>query len=115
MGDNRDEEAVRELDRAWNEAYVRNERTALAEILADDFAGIAWDGQTITKPELMMAAEPAEGTFSEFAIRVFGPTAITKGLVSCSVASWTPGRQWRRGRSHVSGMHGNGELPLHRV
>ena len=77
----RDEEAVSELDRAWNEAYVRNDRTPLAEILADDFAGIAWDGQTITKPQLMMGAEPAAVTFSEFAIRVFGPTAITRGRV----------------------------------
>ena len=77
----RDEEAVEHLDRAWNDAYVRNDRTPFAEILADDFAATTWDGKTITKAQLMEAAGPAVVTFSEFAIRVFGPTAVTRGRI----------------------------------
>src|SRR6186713_116964 len=89
MSESRDEEAVRGLDRAWNDAYLRNDRSPLAEILADDFTGITWDGKTITKPQLMAAAEPAIVTFSEHALRVFGSTAITRGRIRVERASDT--------------------------
>ena len=76
-----DDALVRDLDQAWNDAYVRNDRMPFAEILADDFVATQWNGQTITKTQLMTGGEPATVTFSEFAIRLFGPTAITTGRI----------------------------------
>jgi ketosteroid isomerase-like protein len=76
-----DEEAVRDLDRAWNAAYVRNDRSQFSHILADDFVATTWDGKMISKAELMSGGEPALVTFSEFAIHTFGPTAITRGRI----------------------------------
>jgi ketosteroid isomerase-like protein len=76
-----DEIAVRELDRRWNEAYVRNDRAALAEVLAEDFVGATADGGTVTRQQLMTGGEAAEVSFSEFAIQVFGSTAITRGRI----------------------------------
>jgi ketosteroid isomerase-like protein len=76
-----DDTVVRDLDRAWNDAYIRNDRTPFAEILADDFVARHWNGRTITKTQLMTGGEPATVTFSEFSIRLFGPTAITTGRI----------------------------------
>jgi ketosteroid isomerase-like protein len=76
-----DDAVVRALDRAWNDAYIRNDRTPFAEILADDFVARQWNCQTITKTQLMSGGEPASVAFSEFAIHLFGPTAITTGRI----------------------------------
>ena len=51
-----DEAAVRELDRAWNDAYVPNDRTPLAEILADDFAAVHHGGRSRKLSAWMRAA-----------------------------------------------------------
>ena len=79
---NPDERAVQELDDAWNDVYVRNDRSAFAEILADDFVAAFADFRTVNKAQLM---EPApEGrpvAFSERSIQVFGPTALTRGRI----------------------------------
>ena len=40
-----DERVVRNLDLAWNEAYLRNDRTAFSDILAEDFRGEFPDGR----------------------------------------------------------------------
>jgi len=48
-----DEHAVSELDRSWNDVYLRNDRSAFAEILADDFCAILLDGRRAAKADLM--------------------------------------------------------------
>jgi hypothetical protein len=48
-----DEQAVRELDRSWNEVYLRKDRSAFAEILADDFRVNFSNGRTAGKADLM--------------------------------------------------------------
>ena len=40
-----DADSVGALDRAWNDAYERNDRSQLGSILADDFEAVAADGQ----------------------------------------------------------------------
>jgi len=48
-----DELALRELDRSWNDVHLRNDRSAFADILADDFCAILLDGRRATKADLM--------------------------------------------------------------
>ena len=72
--------AVEDLDKAWNEAYERNDRAQLGDILADDFEAVAADGQTITKAQLMQPGRaPRSIAFSERSLRLFDSTAITRG------------------------------------
>jgi ketosteroid isomerase-like protein len=85
MNDNNpstDEQAVRELDRSWNEVYLRNDRSAFAEILADDFCAILLDGRTAGKADLMRPTlQGARVDFSEASLQMFTPTAVTRGRV----------------------------------
>jgi hypothetical protein len=77
-----DERAVRELDLSWNEVYLRNDRSAFAEILADDFRVNFSDGRTGGKVDLMRPTpEGAQVVFSEAGIQMFTPTALTWGRV----------------------------------
>ena len=48
------------LHNAWNEAYLRRDRSPLREILADDFTGVTPSGEPITKA-LLMAGDPGTG------------------------------------------------------
>ena len=76
-----DEAEVRRLDSAWNDAYLHNDRSPLADILAEDFAAIApFHGEPVTKAMLMVTPPPAiSAAFSEQAVLVFGDTAISRG------------------------------------
>jgi hypothetical protein len=81
QGCTNDEEAVRRLDHSWNDAYVRNDRSAFQTILAEDFCGMFADGRPIRKADLMRPSAPARLTFSEAGMDVFSPTAVTRGRV----------------------------------
>src|SRR5688572_24550059 len=75
-----DAATVGALDRAWNEAYERNDRAQLGTILADDFEAVAADGQSIGKAQLMEPGSAARSiAFSERSLRLFGSTAVTRG------------------------------------
>jgi hypothetical protein len=76
-----DERTVRELDEAWNEVYIRNERRRLEQILAEDFRGAFPDGRTVTKAGLMQPTAGLPVEFSEFGIDVFDGTAVTRGRI----------------------------------
>ena len=76
-----DERIVRELDQAWNDVYLQNERGRFAEILAADFRATFSDGRTAGRSELMEPTDGRKLTFSEFGIEMFGPTAVTRGRV----------------------------------
>ncbi len=80
-----DDRAVRELDRSWNGVYLRNDRSAFAEILADDFRANSSDGRTGGKADLMRPTpEGATVLFSEAGMQMFTPTAVTWGRVRIS-------------------------------
>jgi len=83
-----DEARLLRLDEAWNEAYRRNDRAPLAEILADDFTGLTPSGEAITKAALMI--NPPGGArsvvFSEQWVRVFGDTGISRGRLHLELA-----------------------------
>ena len=75
-----DEAEVLRLDSAWNGAYVRNDRSPLADILADDFAAIMPSGDAVSKAALMVNPPPAlSAAFSEQSVQMFGDTAVSRG------------------------------------
>ena len=77
-----DEQAVKKLDRSWNEVYLRNDRSAFAEILADDFRVNFSDGRTGGKGDLMRPTpNGAQVAFSEAGMQMFTPTAVTWGRI----------------------------------
>jgi ketosteroid isomerase-like protein len=68
------------LDSAWNEAYLRNDRAPLAQILADDFTALDPLGNPFTKAMLMVNPPPARSaTFGEQAVQIFGDTGLSRG------------------------------------
>lgn len=80
-----DEAEVLHLDNAWNEAYLRQERGRLADILADDFAGLMPSGEPITKASLVVQNPPVKIKsikFSEQYVQVFGNAGITRGRLT---------------------------------
>jgi ketosteroid isomerase-like protein len=84
-----DEAEILRLDREWNEAYVRRDRSPLAEILADDFTGLTPSGQAITKA-LLIGGDPGTSavksvSFTEQEVHVFGDTAISRGRLRLEV------------------------------
>ena len=79
-----DEQAVRRLDCSWNEVYLNNDRSAFAEILADDFRPQSADGRIGSKADLMRPTLiGAQVTFSEAeaGIQMFPGTAVTGGRI----------------------------------
>ena len=82
---------VTQLDQAWNHAYVAGDRSALQDVLSDDFVAIAHTGQQVSKAQLMQPPpEPAlEVRFSEFDVRCWGATATTCGRIHVRTASAT--------------------------
>jgi ketosteroid isomerase-like protein len=82
-----DEAQVRRLDCAWNDAYLRNDRSPLAHILADDFAAVLPSGEAVSKTALMVAPPPAlSATFSEQSVLVFGDAAVSRGRLQLTLA-----------------------------
>ncbi len=80
-----DEERVRQLDRAWNEAYLKRDLAALTNILADDWIAFTAMHEKIDKPMLIegqrQAPAEVEITFEEGSLHLFGATAVTTGRV----------------------------------
>jgi ketosteroid isomerase-like protein len=76
-----DEAEVLRLDDAWNDAYRRNDRSPLADILADDFAASTPSGEPVSKASLMVTPPGVaiSVAFSEQAVQVFGETAVSRG------------------------------------
>lgn len=87
-----DEEAVRQLDRAWNRAYQERDLALLAETLADDWIGLTPAQEVITKEILLESQrqapppEEVESSFEEGAVYLFGSTAVTTGQVTIKTA-----------------------------
>jgi hypothetical protein len=76
-----DEAQLLRLDTAWNEAYRRQDRRPLADILADDFTGVAPSGEEVTKASLMVdpPGRARSVTFSEQFVRAYGGASISRG------------------------------------
>ena len=83
-----DATTLNQLNEAWHDAYRQRKRAALREILAEDFLAFLPNGESVDR-ETLIAAEPPElnieSTFSEFALHLFGETALTRGRVDLVV------------------------------
>jgi len=78
-----DEARVRELDRAWNRAYLQRDIEALGRVLADDWIAFTPSHGTVTKAVLIDGQRhvplDAEISFEEGGVHLFGDTAVTTG------------------------------------
>ena len=90
-GDPDDIAAVTRLDQAWNQAYVKGDRSVLQDILSDDFVAVAPAGQFVTKSQLMQPPPESalEVRFSEVWVRCWGATATTCGRICVQTQSKT--------------------------
>ena len=82
-GDPNDVAAVTRLDHAWNQAYVKGDRSVLQDILSDDFVAVAPAGQLVSKSQLMQPPPESalEVRFSEGWVRCWGATATSCGRI----------------------------------
>jgi ketosteroid isomerase-like protein len=84
---NEEESRLREIDRAWNEAYPKRDLATLTRIIADDWMAIDGAGLVITKKQLLdrVASAPLQfesHQFEELSLRIFGDAAIVMGQLS---------------------------------
>ena len=82
-----DEQVVRELDQAWNEAYPRCDAGALEQILAEEWTAIDGQGRIIDRQQLLEALVSAPNPFEqhrfwEIRVRLYGDCAIVTGRLS---------------------------------
>ena len=108
-----------DAERAWLDAYVDNDREAMAEALADGFTIVFPDGTVQTRDDviggLVPGAPPSDGPvhFTEDrTIRVIGDTAILAGVYVSPRPDGTAGRMrytdtwmWLDGRWRVVASH----------
>lgn len=81
-----DEQILRELDRAWNEAYPRGDAATIDGILADEWVGIVRAGEVITKAQLLAAVGQGNpfdsNVFDEITYRIYGEAAVVTGRLT---------------------------------
>jgi Domain of unknown function (DUF4440) len=75
---------LEELDSAWNRAYQTNDYAVLERIFASEWVGFLADGSSIERTAFLDGLPhnpPATLEFSEFSMRDFGETGVTRGRV----------------------------------
>lgn len=89
---NNNEREVRQLERAWLDAYEQHDSKAMEAIVADDFTITFPDGSIQTKPQILASLKQARGNSpplkfhtDEVQARVYGDTVILIGRV---VTEW---------------------------
>ncbi len=89
---------VLRLDKAWNEAYRRHDRSQLETILADDFIALTASGEAITKTTLMIdpPGRAESLTFSEQEVFVFGDAAVSRGRLRLELQDRTVDQRFLR-------------------
>ena len=90
---------VQRLDERWNRAYQTRDHAALEDVFAADWISVFADGRSVERAaflEQLPHNPPATLEFSEFAMRVFGDTAVTWGRVRISGATLTVDQRFMR-------------------
>ncbi len=93
---NNHEQEVRKLERAWLDAYEKNDADAMNKIVADDFTITFPDGSIQTKPQIINSIKkprnspPPKFYTEEVQARVYGDTVILIGRVT---AEWRQNNQ----------------------
>jgi ketosteroid isomerase-like protein len=80
-----DEIQIRQLERAWNQAEMRQEVGAVDNLLADSLAYTDYDGTFMTKKEYMKwvvaPEQKADHLYDEgLTVRVYGNAAVATGI-----------------------------------
>ena len=84
---NNHEQEVRKLERAWLDAYVKNDAEAMNKIVADDFTITFPNGSIEIKPQILDSLKPSRNSpppkfhTEEVQARVYGDTVILIGRV----------------------------------
>ena len=76
------EQALMQMERDWTDAAVKHDAAAIGRIIADDWAGTSWDGQTFDKAKSLAdlpSGTTASITLDPMKVRVFGDVAIVTG------------------------------------
>jgi hypothetical protein len=107
-------------ERAWLDAYVENDREAMARFLADGFTITYPGGRVLTRDSVIATLTPEEGTddapvhYTENrTIRLYGRTAILRGIYVSPGGEEEPDRRarytdtwmWIDGRWQVVASH----------
>ena len=84
---NSDEDIVRNLSNAWNNAYVERDIMALEKILADDWVCIDGSGDLIGKLDLLERVRLSPGflkdaLFDEISVKMLDGAAVVSGTLS---------------------------------
>jgi ketosteroid isomerase-like protein len=91
---NSPEEQVRQLERDWLAADGKGDVASLRRIIADDFIGSNFEGQVLSKqdivPERTGTGGFAGATPGDTNVRVFGDTAVLMGVINTAGG---PGKQ----------------------
>ena len=79
-----EEQAIVQMEKDWTEAAMKHNASPIEHIVADDWAGINWDGSKGTKAQII--ADIKSGTykidsvsFDPITVRFFGDTAVAVG------------------------------------
>jgi ketosteroid isomerase-like protein len=77
-------EAIKQLEHDWVAAAKAGDADKLGQILADDWAGIAYDGKKSTKQSIMADVKSGAQTLASFEfgpmdVKVLGSVAVVQG------------------------------------
>lgn len=82
----KDEDQIAQLERDWLSADAKGDSAWFEKIVADDFIGATFDGQVLTKQDIIPPAGKPGGfagaTASGISVRIFGDTAVLMGLIN---------------------------------
>ena len=98
---------VQRLDEQWNRADQTRDYAAFEDLFAVDWIGVFGDGRSTERAaflEQLPDNPPATLEFSEFAMRIFGDTAVTCGRVRISGTAFTVDQRFMRVWAQRSGV-----------
>jgi ketosteroid isomerase-like protein len=81
------EQVLMQMEREWSAAPYKRDVATLERIIADDWIAFTWDGETITKTQVIADAKSGANTAESvnlegMKVRVFGDAAIVTGGVT---------------------------------
>lgn len=86
------EQTIAGLEREWVRAAMANDVAAVDRIIADDWVGVAYNGQRMTKADVLrdMRSGPATTTrieLGDIEVRVYSTTAVVN-VTSTETSTW---------------------------
>ena len=78
------EQTLMQMERDWTQALIKKDAATLDRIIADDWAGIDFDGKTFAKADVLADLKSGSNVLQsvdlgEMKVRVFGNTAVVTG------------------------------------